>query len=150
MSEVEPRITEELAEAVRSASEVAVTVTTFDGGAVAGAKYKPSLVIWPHAFPLQLVPLKLQITTLLEVPLTTAVNCACPPSGTCTVVGARETDTEARVAVGKTEIASKNHATLNNRSISFRLEALSQLHRSRSAQFSSRPSSSLGTSPQRT
>jgi len=76
-------------------------------------------VIWPHAFPLQLVPLKLQITTLLEVPLTTAVNCACPPSGTCTVVGARETDTEARVAVGKTEIASKNHATLNNRSISF-------------------------------
>jgi hypothetical protein len=75
MSEVEPRITEALADAVRSAKEVAVTVTTFDVGAVAGARYKPPLEIWPHVFPLQLVPLKLQITTLLEVPLTTAVNC---------------------------------------------------------------------------
>jgi hypothetical protein len=75
MSEVEPRMIDALAEAVRSASEVAVTVITFDAGAVAGAEYTPPLEIWPHTFPLQLVPLKFQITTLLEVPLTVAVNC---------------------------------------------------------------------------
>ena len=113
-SEVEPRMMDALAEAVRSASEVAVTVMTFDAGAVAGAKYKPSLVIWPQALPLQFVPFKLQMTTLLEVPLTVAVNCVWPPSGTCTVAGASETDTEARVAAGKIMLASNNHATLTN------------------------------------
>jgi hypothetical protein len=82
MSEVEPRITEALADAVRSASDVAVTVTTFDAGGVAGARYKPPLVICPHAMPLQAVPVRLQMTTLLEVPLTTAVNCVWPPRGT--------------------------------------------------------------------
>jgi hypothetical protein len=73
-SEVEPKITDALADAERSASDVAVTVITFDGGAVAGARYKPPPEIWPHVFPLQFMPFKLQITTLLEVPPTVAVN----------------------------------------------------------------------------
>ena len=80
-SEAAPRMTEELADALRSASEVAVTVITFDAGAVAGARYKPVSEIWPHTIPVQLVPERPQITTLLEVPLTTAVNCSWPPSG---------------------------------------------------------------------
>jgi len=44
-SEDEPRMTEALADAVRSASDVAVTAITFEAGAVAGARYRPPLVI---------------------------------------------------------------------------------------------------------
>jgi hypothetical protein len=81
-SEAAPRMTEALADTDRSARAVAVTVITFDAGGDEGAIYRPSLVIWPQTIPVQFVPLRPQITTLLEVPLTTALNCVCPPSGT--------------------------------------------------------------------
>jgi hypothetical protein len=111
ISEVEPRMTAALAEAVRSASDVAVTVMTVDAGAVAGARYNPSLVIWPHAIPLQVVPARLQRTTPFEVPLTRAVNWVWPPGCTCTLVGVSETDTDAKVTAGHTTTASKIDAT---------------------------------------
>jgi hypothetical protein len=119
ISEVEPNITAALAEAVRSASDVAVTVTTVDAGAFEGARYNPPLVIWPHPRPLQVVPARLQITTSLEVPLTTAVNCVWPPGCTCTLVGLRETDTVAKVTAGHTTIASTIDANFKTRFISF-------------------------------
>jgi len=79
ISEVAPRITAALADAERSASDVAVTVITFDCGAVAGAIYNPVFVICPQVMPVQEVPLRDQITTLFDVPLTVVVNCVCPP-----------------------------------------------------------------------
>lgn len=79
MSELAPRITAALADTERSANEVAVTVITFDCGVLAGAIYSPVLVICPQVIPEQLVPLRAQTTTLLDVPLTVAVNCVCPP-----------------------------------------------------------------------
>jgi hypothetical protein len=122
-SEVEPRIAEALADAVRSASEVAVTVTTFDVGVVAGATYSPALLIWPHVLPLQDGPARLQITTLFEVPLTTAVNCALPPGFTCTVLGVSETDTDAQVAAGLTPAKNRRHATFKIRLICLTLRS---------------------------
>src|ERR1022692_2707494 len=104
-------MTDALEKAVRSAREVAVTVTTFDCGAVAGARYNPPLVICPHPVPLQVVPLSPQITTLFEVPLTTAVNCTCPLGCTCTVVGVRETEIDALAATEQDSITSKSHTT---------------------------------------
>jgi hypothetical protein len=112
MSEDTPRMTEALADALRSASDVAVTVTTFDFGATAGARYRPPLVICPHALPPQAVPARLQITTLFEVPLTVAANCIWPLGCTCTVVGVKETDTEARAAAGLRIARTKIHTTL--------------------------------------
>jgi hypothetical protein len=75
MSEVAPRMTAALAVAERSARDAAVTVITFDCGAVAGAVYKPVLEMCPQAIPLQVVPVTLQTTTLFVVPLTVALNC---------------------------------------------------------------------------
>jgi hypothetical protein len=116
-SEVEPRITEALAEAVRSASDVAVTVTTFDVGVVAGAVYNPLLLIWPQVLPLQEAPVKLQTTTLLVVPLTVAVNCALPPACTCTTLGLSETETDAQVKAGQTNATRKIQANFKSRLI---------------------------------
>ena len=79
ISELAPRMAAALADAERSARDVAVTVITFDCGAVAGAVYNPVLVICPQPLPVQVVPVRLQITTLFDVPLTVALNCACPP-----------------------------------------------------------------------
>src|ERR1035437_4903402 len=110
-SDVEPRITDALPDAVRSASDVAVTVMTFDVGAFAGALYKPPLLICPHSLPVQLMPLRLQITTLFEVPLTVAENCNCPPAGTCTVAGVTETDIDARLTLVDTAKRIANQAT---------------------------------------
>jgi hypothetical protein len=116
-SEDAPRITEALAEAVRSASDVAVTVTTLDAGIVAGAVYTPLLLIWPQALPLQEVPVKLQTTTLSVVPLTVAVNWALPPACKCTRLGVSETETEAQPNAGQTDAISKIQATLKSRFI---------------------------------
>jgi len=109
-SEDEPRITEARAEAVKSASDVAVTVITFDVGVVAGAEYNPALVIWPQPLPLQEEPVRFQRTTLFVVPLTTAVNCVLPPGSTCTTLGVSETDTAPQVAAGQTNATSKSQA----------------------------------------
>ena len=108
-SDEEPRITDALPEEVRSARDVAVTVITFDAGAVAGALYTPPLLICPHSLPPQLTPPRFQITTLLEVPLTVAVNCAFPPVGTCTVVGVTETVIEARLTLVSTSKQNESH-----------------------------------------
>jgi hypothetical protein len=67
-------VTDAVADLVASAAEVAVTRTSAGLGIVAGALYKPLLVIVPHAAPLQL-PLKLQVTDVLLVFFTVAVNC---------------------------------------------------------------------------
>jgi hypothetical protein len=75
-------MTEALPDAVKSARDVAVIVMTFDCGALAGAKYTPVLVIWPQALPLHVVPLRLQMTTLFEVPVTVGTNWAWPPGWT--------------------------------------------------------------------
>jgi len=53
------------------ACEVAVMVTCAGLGTEAGAVYKPVLEMVPLAEP----PLTLQVTAVLEVPLTVAVNC---------------------------------------------------------------------------
>jgi hypothetical protein len=110
-------MTEALAEAVRSASDVAVTATTFDVGIFAGAEYNPPLLIWPQVIPLQEEPVRLQTTTLFVVPLTTAVNCALPPASTCTTLGVSETDTDAQVTTGQTNAPSKSPAIFKIRFI---------------------------------
>ena len=71
-----PTKTFALADWLRSARDVAVTMTIGGFGAVAGARYKPCPVICPQAMPLHPGPERLQITTLLLVPLTVARNCS--------------------------------------------------------------------------
>jgi len=83
-------------------------------GAVVGARYKPCPVIWPQAIPLHPEPERLQITTLLLVPLTVAVNCNWPPGNTPPGFGDRETDT-AKAAASETTSRSASHAILNKR-----------------------------------
>lgn len=68
---------------LKSASDVAIAVTIGGLGADGGARYRPPDVICPQAFPLHPVPARLQITTLLVVPVTVAVSCTCPPGFTC-------------------------------------------------------------------
>jgi len=81
---------------LRSASEVAVTLTTEGFGAVAGARYRPPDVIWPHAFPLQPAPERLQSTTLFVVPLTVAISCSRPLGLTCGNCGETVTAIDAK------------------------------------------------------
>jgi hypothetical protein len=67
---------------VVSATEVAVTVTKLGLGASDGAVYRPVEVILPQIVPAQPVPLMLQVTEVLLVPVTVAVNCCFPPTPT--------------------------------------------------------------------
>src|SRR5271157_4119133 len=69
------------------ASNVAVTATSGGLGTLAGAVYRPLLVTVPHARPVQPLPDTLQITTVLLVPVTVAVNCVCFPVCTCALAG---------------------------------------------------------------
>lgn len=64
-----------VADLVLSAIEVAVTVTVGELGMEEGAVYKPLLEIVPHADPLQPEPATLQVTAVLLLPVTLAVNC---------------------------------------------------------------------------
>jgi hypothetical protein len=57
-----------------SAVKVAVTVTLDEGG-VEGAVYSPVPEIVPQAAPLHPVPERPQVTAVLLVPVTVAVNC---------------------------------------------------------------------------
>jgi hypothetical protein len=56
---------------VESATLVAVTVTVAGSGRVAGAVYRPEVLIVPELAP----PLSDQVTEVFEVFLTVAVNC---------------------------------------------------------------------------
>ena len=67
-------VTVALADFVVSATEVTVTVTRDGEGITAGAVYTPSESIVPQLVPEQPVPLTLQVTLMLVVPLTEAVN----------------------------------------------------------------------------
>jgi hypothetical protein len=58
-----------------SATEIAVTVTCGGLGTAPGAAYKPFAEIAPQAAPEQPLPLNFQVTLVLEVPSTIAVNC---------------------------------------------------------------------------
>ena len=60
---------------VGSDSKVAVTATMGGLGAFRGAVYKPVALMPPQPDSLHPLPDMLQITTVLEVPLTLAVNC---------------------------------------------------------------------------
>jgi hypothetical protein len=61
------------------ATNVAVTATCGGLGTLAGAVYRPLLVTVPHERPAHPLPDTLQITTVLFVPVTVAVNCTCFP-----------------------------------------------------------------------
>ena len=65
-----------------AATEVALTVTAEGLGAVAGAVYKPVLLIMPQVAPLHPEPETLHTTAVLEAPVTVAENCTCPPAAT--------------------------------------------------------------------
>jgi len=54
---------------------VAVMVTAAIDGTVAGAAYSPVGEIDPQAVPVQPGPVALQVTAVLAVPVTKAVNC---------------------------------------------------------------------------
>jgi hypothetical protein len=69
------RVTVAVADAVVLAAEVTLTVTCAGVGIVAGAVYKPAEDTVPHVEPLQPLPLTLQVTPMLVVPLTDARNC---------------------------------------------------------------------------
>ena len=74
-----------------SACAVAVTVTVGGFGTELGAVYMPAVLIAPQALPEQPVPLTFQVTFVLLVPVTVAMNCFCCPVVTCAVAGATET-----------------------------------------------------------
>ncbi len=75
-----------------SACEVAVTFTVGGFGTVEGAVYKPAEVTVPHAEPVQPVPLTVQATAVLVLPLIVAWNCRCAPTVTSAVAGEMATD----------------------------------------------------------
>jgi hypothetical protein len=64
---------------VGSESKVAVTATIGGFGDFAGVAYSPLALMLPQARSLHPVPDMLQITRVLELPLTVAVNCNCAP-----------------------------------------------------------------------
>jgi hypothetical protein len=68
-----PIVTLALPDCVRSARDVAITVTTGGFGATVGAVYRPCDVISPQEIPLQPLPTVLQSTTSPDDPV--AVNC---------------------------------------------------------------------------
>ena len=81
-----------------------------------GARYTPCPVIWPQAIPLHPGPERLQITTLLLVPLTVATNSRLPPGKTPPVLGDRETEI-AKAAKFETGSRSNNNPSLAKRLI---------------------------------
>jgi len=68
-------VTVALPDFVESATEVAVTVTCAGLGTAPGAVNKPLAEIVPQLAPEQPLPLTLQVTLILDVPPTVAVNC---------------------------------------------------------------------------
>src|ERR1019366_6129446 len=72
---------------VGSVCDVAVTAIFGGVGTVAGAVYKPLLSTVPHAEPAQPAEDTLQLTAVLVVPVTVAVNCLVSPANTRALVG---------------------------------------------------------------
>ena len=84
---------------VGSATEVAVTVASEGLGMVAGAVYKPADVIVPHEPDTHPIPETVQLTVVLDEPVTLAVNCCWPLTVRVTEVGEIATETLAAVAI---------------------------------------------------
>ena len=76
-----------------SAALVAVTVTVAGEGTADGATYSPVPLIVPQAAALHPAPCTLQVTAVLEVPTTVALNCWVAPVITEEVVGITVTTT---------------------------------------------------------
>ena len=91
-------VTVAVADLVESATEVAVTETWAGFGTDEGAVYRPPLVMVPQADPAQPDPARLQVTAVLEVFVTVAVNCCCFPATTPAEVG------ETLTATGKATV----------------------------------------------
>jgi uncharacterized protein (DUF2237 family) len=85
------------ADLLGSACEVAVTVTVGGVGTEAGAVYRPATVMVPHVGPLQPVPEIVQVTVVLIVPVTVAVNCCLAPVTTFAEDGDTETATGSNI-----------------------------------------------------
>jgi hypothetical protein len=78
---------------VGSAAEVAVTVAKAGLGIAAGAVYNPAEVIEPQEPDTQPTPDTAQVTLVLELPVTFAVNCCLPFTERVTDVGETVTAT---------------------------------------------------------
>lgn len=76
---------------VVSATDVAVTFRNDGLGTDAGAVYRPPGVMVPQMVPAQPKPVTLQVTAVLLVPVTAAVNCCCAPVFSWTLAGATVT-----------------------------------------------------------
>jgi hypothetical protein len=100
---------------LKSASDVAIAVTIGGLGAEGGARYNPPEVIWPQAIPLHPVPARLQITTLLVVPVTVADSCTCPPGFTWGNWGETVTEIEAEANAWKMTKIDKSQRVLKLR-----------------------------------
>jgi hypothetical protein len=86
-------VTTALPDLLLSATDVAVTVTSGGAGTTPGAPYNPELVMVPQVKPEQPLPLILQVTLWLLVPVTLAVNCLYAPVTTSAVDGVTVTTT---------------------------------------------------------
>jgi hypothetical protein len=75
------------ADLVGSATLVAFTLIAAGEGTLAGATNSPFVEIVPHAAPLHPAPLTLQVTPVLEFPVTFAANCWAPPAVTVVLLG---------------------------------------------------------------
>lgn len=85
------------ADFVGSATEVALTVACGGLGTAAGAVYRPLALIVPHDPATHPTPDTVQVTAVLEVPVTLAANCCFPLFATVTSVGETVTPTVAAV-----------------------------------------------------
>lgn len=86
-------VTEAVADLLGSATDVAVTEKNGGAGGTAGAVYSPAEFTVPQVVPAQPDPVMVQVTAVLDVPVTATVNCWCPPVPIWTVVGEIETAT---------------------------------------------------------
>lgn len=87
------------ADLVESATDVAVTVASAGVGIVAGAVYSPVDVMEPQEPATQPIPETVQVTAVLELPVTVAVNFCCPFTASVELVGDSEIATPAEVPI---------------------------------------------------
>ncbi|MGH9208426.1 MAG: hypothetical protein ACRD1G_18045, partial [Acidimicrobiales bacterium] len=87
------------ADLVISACETAATVTVAGLGTAAGAVYSPDVETVPTVALPPVTPFTCQVTAVLLVPVTVAVNCCVVPTCTDAEVGAIETATTVTVRV---------------------------------------------------